>query len=532
MLKPVAGFAAFGLFWGAWGAILPAIRAGAGVNDGELGVALLMIGLGALVSMRFTGYLIDRYGGVVLPVVTVLFALCGVLPALAGSVGTLSAALLLLGATSGATDVAINATGSHTEHETGRPVMNLAHGMFSVAVVVASLGTAGLRAAGVGAVPVLAGAATLILITAVAVLAPGATKVTGTPRTRAGKPRARIEPVLLVFGVLCALAYLVENAWQSWSAVHLDTSLNASPGLASTAPAVFAAAAATGRFAGNALLARVRPVPALGRRRCRRCRRLTRRGHREQPLDGTRRDRRRRPRYVGLRADRHRDGGRLGGTRAARGSDLHGDHDRLHRVPDRPGGGRRGLVRVVAARRPRCCRRHRGRRRRPRTGRRPRRQSPSEPPTGLSAAPSTYVERDVKGPTATVTVAEPIEEGGMTEIAKSGAAVISRADGRDDGEEWTENYTELPGGAGVSLILESTTQEGVGPRLHLHPYAETFIIRRGSATFTVDTEEIVGKAGQILVVPAETPHKFRTGPGGYEAVHIHANPTFETTWLE
>ncbi|MGW6198018.1 MFS transporter [Kribbella sp. NPDC055110] len=263
MLKPVAGFVAFGLFWGAWGAILPAIRVGAGVNDGELGLALLMIGLGALGSMRFTGYLIDRYGGVVLPVVTVLFALCGVLPALAGSVGTLCAALLLLGATSGATDVAINATGSHVEHTTGRPVMNLAHGMFSVAVVVASLGTAGLRAAGVGALPVLIGVAALIVITAAAALAPGATNVTGTPRTHSAKPRTRLEPVLLVFGVLCALAYLVENAWQSWSAVHLDTSLHAAAGLASSAPAVFAAAAATGRFAGNALLARVRPVQLL-----------------------------------------------------------------------------------------------------------------------------------------------------------------------------------------------------------------------------------------------------------------------------
>jgi len=262
MLKPVAGFAAFGLFWGAWGAILPAIRSGAGVNDGELGVALLMIGLGALVSMRFTGYLIDRYGGVVLPVVMVLFGLCGVLPALADSSVSLSAALLLLGATSGATDVAVNAAGSQAEAVTGRPVMNLAHGMFSVAVVVASLGTAGLRAAGVGALPVLAGAAALIVITAVVALAPGATKDAGTRLP--GKPaRARLEPVLLVLGVLCALAYLVENAWQSWSAVHLDTSLHAAAGLASIAPAVFAAAAATGRFAGNALLKRIQPVRLL-----------------------------------------------------------------------------------------------------------------------------------------------------------------------------------------------------------------------------------------------------------------------------
>jgi len=72
-----------------------------------------------------------------------------------------------------------------------------------------------------------------------------------------------LEPALLVFGGLCALAYLVENAWQSWSAVHLDTSLNAAPGLASSAPAVFAAAAATGRLTGNALLRLLRPVQLL-----------------------------------------------------------------------------------------------------------------------------------------------------------------------------------------------------------------------------------------------------------------------------
>lgn len=120
----------------------------------------------------------------------------------------------------------------------------------------------------------------------------------------------------------------------------------------------------------------------------------------------------------------------------------------------------------------------------------------------------------------------------MIEIAKSGAVVINRADGCADGEEWTENYTELLGGAGVSLILESTTKEGTGPWLHKHLYAETFIIWCGSATFIVDGEEIVGTAGQIFVVPADTPHKFRTGPGGYEAVHIHANPTFEMIWFE
>ncbi|MEI8409665.1 MULTISPECIES: MFS transporter [unclassified Kribbella] len=258
MLRTVAGFGAFGLFWGAWGAILPAVRAEAGVSDGELGLALLMVGLGALTSMRFTGFLIDRNGGVVLPIVVVLFGACGVLPALADSAVTLSVALFLLGVTSGATDVAINATGSHAEAVTGQPLMNLAHGIFSVAVVVASLGTAALRAAGADALPVLGGVGVIITGVALA-LAPGSRDRAQAVKTE----KRRLEPVLLVFGGLCAIAYVVENAWQSWSAVHLDTSLNAAPGLASIAPAVFAAAAASGRIAGNALLRRLRPVQLL-----------------------------------------------------------------------------------------------------------------------------------------------------------------------------------------------------------------------------------------------------------------------------
>ena len=82
-----------------------------------------------------------------------------------------------------------------------------------------------------------------------------------------------------------------------------------------------------------------------------------------------------------------------------------------------------------------------------------------------------------------------------------------------------------------SVILVHSAP-GVGPRLHRHPYAETFVIRRGSAVFTIGEETVVGCAGQVLVVPAGEPHKFRTGPEGYEAIHIHANPTFVTEWLE
>src|SRR5690349_25057754 len=59
---PFAAFAAFGIFWGAWGAALPALRTEAGVSEGQLGTALLFVGLGALPSMAFTGRAVDRFG--------------------------------------------------------------------------------------------------------------------------------------------------------------------------------------------------------------------------------------------------------------------------------------------------------------------------------------------------------------------------------------------------------------------------------------------------------------------------------------
>ena len=44
---------------------------------------------------------------------------------------------------------------------------------------------------------------------------------------------------------------------------------------------------------------------------------------------------------------------------------------------------------------------------------------------------------------------------------------------------------------------------------------------------------LVGSGGQVLVVPAFTPHKFEVLDGEiFESIHIHANDRFVTEWLE
>ena len=74
---------------------------------------------------------------------------------------------------------------------------------------------------------------------------------------------------------------------------------------------------------------------------------------------------------------------------------------------------------------------------------------------------------------------------------------------------------------------------GGAVRLHKHPYAEIFIIHEGVATFTVGSEPLQAHAGQIIIVPANTPHKFmNTGEQSLGQIDIHVSMQFVTEWLE
>lgn len=111
--------------------------------------------------------------------------------------------------------------------------------------------------------------------------------------------------------------------------------------------------------------------------------------------------------------------------------------------------------------------------------------------------------------------------------------VIERAEWSEDPAGWKGEIQGELRGSGISLIFNYQQEAGGGPRLHRHPYPETFIIRSGVATFTVAGESIQVKAGQIVVVPAHTPHKFtNAGPAPLESIDIHESGRFITEWLE
>lgn len=87
-------------------------------------------------------------------------------------------------------------------------------------------------------------------------------------------------------------------------------------------------------------------------------------------------------------------------------------------------------------------------------------------------------------------------------------------------------------GATISVILDDS-QPGHGPRLHKHPYDETWVVIAGNLTFQAGDQQLEAGPGDIVIVPPDTPHKFiNNGPTRANLVCIHANSTFVTEWLE
>jgi mannose-6-phosphate isomerase-like protein (cupin superfamily) len=96
----------------------------------------------------------------------------------------------------------------------------------------------------------------------------------------------------------------------------------------------------------------------------------------------------------------------------------------------------------------------------------------------------------------------------------------------------TGNLVGAEHGATISLILDRS-EPGDGPRLHRHPYDETWVVEEGNLTFRLGEDELDAGPGDIVIAPPGVPHGFtNNGPGRSRLVCIHANPTVVTEWLE
>ena len=113
------------------------------------------------------------------------------------------------------------------------------------------------------------------------------------------------------------------------------------------------------------------------------------------------------------------------------------------------------------------------------------------------------------------------------------AATLARLfDPATDGP-WRGSVEGLALGGEVTVLAYGTDTPGAGPRLHVHPYDETFIVVEGRARFFVGEAVIEAGAGEIVFGPAGIPHRFENlGPGRLQTIDLHHSPRWIQTDLD
>lgn len=247
-----------GVSMGAWAPLVPFARERAGIGDGQLGLLLLCLGSGSMCMMPFVAKLVSKVGCRAALITAISGAMaCLLALAAVSEFSMLVLFLLCFGAFMGTADVTMNLQGSMVERGLARTMMSGFHGLFSVGNIVSALLVSGLLALGLSpliAVAVLAGLVLLLLMTVGrSMLAYG---------EGAGSPMlTRPSGYVLLLGVLCLIAFLVEGSMLDWSAVFLTTARGMDINQAGLGYALFSVTMAAGRLSGDWL------VPRLGERR-------------------------------------------------------------------------------------------------------------------------------------------------------------------------------------------------------------------------------------------------------------------------
>jgi MFS family permease len=231
-------FALNGLALGSWASRTPALTAQVHASPGVFGLALLGASAGMLAAASVSGRLIERAGArAVVAGSTAMAAGSLVLIGFAPTVPLLAGALLVIGASVGMLDVAMNVAGVAVERRLGKPVMSVFHAGFSFGALAGSL-AAGL-AAGHGWSParhLTVAAVVAVLVLAVVIRAVPGIRPEHTEEPVVTPARAPIRrPVLWLLAAVALCSAIAEGASSDWSALLMTVERGVGQGAAALA---------------------------------------------------------------------------------------------------------------------------------------------------------------------------------------------------------------------------------------------------------------------------------------------------------
>ena len=254
-----------GFSFASWASEIPQVRDRLGLSSAELGLVLLSIAAGSVISLPLAGPLVARIGSRrTVQVMAVLngLALLGIGLGYAGGVVPVVVGLFFFGFAQGAWDVAMNVQGAIVERRLGRAIMPRFHAGFSIGTVAGALSGAALVGLDVGvsvhlmAVGVLVAA---VVPFAVRGFVPDADEPSDAD-TPAPAPRSALaawrEPRTLLVGLFVLAFAFAEGTGNDWSSVALIDGYGTSRVVGILGFATFLAAMTAGRWFGPGLLDR------------------------------------------------------------------------------------------------------------------------------------------------------------------------------------------------------------------------------------------------------------------------------------
>ena len=232
-----------------WAPMIPFVKARLGLDEGTLGLILLVFGGGSMVAMPLAGIAIHVWGSRRVVSLASL-ATCAALPLLALplNIGLVTATLFVFGAALGAMDVAMNAQALAVQHAAARPIMSGFHALFSVGGLAGAALLSALLHAGVGLAPSAIGIAVVLAILAVS---QQQHLVADHGTADSGSFTIVPKPAVLVVGALCFMTFLGEGAVLDWGAVFLREHRQVDVSVAGIGYAAFSVAMAIMRFDGR-----------------------------------------------------------------------------------------------------------------------------------------------------------------------------------------------------------------------------------------------------------------------------------------
>lgn len=251
-------FIAAGFTFASWVGRAPGVKADLDLDASGLGLLLVCLSIGSMVSMPLTGAIVHNVG----PAKTVMLGAILVssgyglvaVGLLTESVWLTAAVLLVAGAGISIFDVAMNVEGAAVEQRLRRSIMSKFHAGFSLGTVLGAAVSAAAAAVGISvAAQTLATAVLLIVVTIAGTrrFTPFAKRAASAEKSRSLLLKAWTNPRTLIVGVMVLAFAFTEGVANDWTGVAFVDGMGTSQAVGALGFAVFVTAMTTGRLMGG-----------------------------------------------------------------------------------------------------------------------------------------------------------------------------------------------------------------------------------------------------------------------------------------